>query len=152
MKVNFKPINKVPRKRVGRGIGSGTGKTSGSGHKGQSARSGVSIKGFEGGQTPLARRLPKIGFTCNNFAKKATYVMTLNNLSKLYESGKVDKSEVINLDYLRKIKVINSAKYNKLKLIGNDLPQFALKVKVGQISQGCKSAIESAKGSVELEG
>ncbi|USO00459.1 MAG: 50S ribosomal protein L15 [Alphaproteobacteria bacterium] len=147
-----KPSNKKDRKRVGRGIGSGTGKTSGAGHKGQSARSGVSIKGFEGGQTPLHRRLPKIGFTSHNVEKQTTYVMNSSDLFDLFESGKLDSTKLIDLDYLKSAGIVASKKYSKLKIIGAQVPNQPVSVKVHKISEGCRKAIESAKGKVELEG
>src|SRR6056300_248232 len=82
------------RKRVGRGIGSGTGKTSGKGHKGQKARSGVSIKGFEGGQMPIHRRLPKRGF--NNINKVSFVEINVNRLDKLIDEKIIDPNKTIN--------------------------------------------------------
>ena len=84
------------KKRIGRGIGSGTGKTSGKGHKGQKARSGVSIKGFEGGQMPIHRRLPKRGF--NPINKKDVAVINLGELQKLIDTKKINTDAIINID------------------------------------------------------
>ena len=96
------------RKRIGRGIGSGTGKTSGKGHKGQKARSGVAVKGFEGGQMPLQRRLPKVGFSSrvNNFSTEIKY----DRLEKVTE-------DEITIELLKKYKLIKS-KIKKVKVIG----------------------------------
>ena len=104
------------RKRVGRGIGSGKGKTSGSGHKGQKARSGVAINGFEGGQMPLHRRLPKFGF--KNFTKKKFYEMNLGALQKLIDKNSIIESEVINLSLLKKLNVIKNKDNKFLKILG----------------------------------
>ena len=87
------------RKRVGRGIGSGTGKTSGSGHKGQKARSGVSINGFEGGQMPIHRRLPKRGF--NNIFRKQFVVVNVGSLQAAVDAKKIDANKPINIDALK---------------------------------------------------
>ena len=94
MKLKIIKVQLNPRKRIGRGIGSGTGKTSGKGHKGQKARSGVSIKGFEGGQMPIHRRLPKRGFTNIN---RVNYTeLNLDKIQKLIDSKKIDPKKIIN--------------------------------------------------------
>ena len=97
MKLNEIRDNKdssKPRKRIGRGIGSGTGKTSGKGHKGQKARSGVSIKGFEGGQMPIHRRLPKRGF--KNINRVNYTELNLEKIQRLIDSKKIDPKKIIN--------------------------------------------------------
>jgi large subunit ribosomal protein L15 len=94
-----KPGSVKARKRVGRGIGSGTGKTGGRGVKGQKSRSGVSINGFEGGQMPIYRRLPKRGFT-NIFAKSFN-VVSLGRIQAALDAGKLDAKAVVNLDSLK---------------------------------------------------
>ena len=86
------------KKRIGRGIGSGTGKTSGKGHKGQKARSGVSIKGFEGGQMPIHRRLPKRGFT--NINRVPYVVLNFNRIQSLINDNKIDPKKIINYQTL----------------------------------------------------
>ena len=96
-----------PRKRIGRGIGSGKGKTSGFGHKGQKARKGVSIKGFEGGQMPIYRRLPKRGFKPVN-GKDVYFELTFNKLNALVQSGKIAKSDLINIELLKEKKLAKS--------------------------------------------
>ena len=97
---------KKNRKRVGRGIGSGTGKTSGRGVKGQKSRSGVAIKGFEGGQMPLHRRLPKRGF--NNLFSKKYNVFNLDRIQYFIDNGKIDAKQIINIDTLLEAKLIKS--------------------------------------------
>ena len=112
------------KKRLGRGIGSGKGKTSGRGHKGQKARSGVAIKSFEGGQMPLYRRLPKRGFKIfSNKEKKSIAMINLSRIQEIITKQKIKISEKINLVALQKSKLINK-KYKKLKLLGDgDLKQ-----------------------------
>ena len=99
-------------KRIGRGIGSGKGKTSGSGHKGQKARSGVAVNGFEGGQMPLFRRLPKFGFT--NIGRTDYIELNLEDIQKIIEKNKITEDQVINIELLKKLSIIK--KKNNLKL------------------------------------
>ena len=116
IKINKKKI------RVGRGIGSGKGKTSSRGHKGQKSRSGVAIKSFEGGQMPLYRRLPKRGF--KSFSKKDTAILNLSNIQKLLEQNKYKLKDVINLKILKEKKLVNK-KFIKLKILGTgDLKKY----------------------------
>ncbi len=112
------------KKRRGRGMSSGLGKTSGRGQKGQKARSGVSLGGFEGGQNPLYRRLPKRGFT-NIFAKKVE-ALTLDRLAQLLQSGKIDGKSTITLDYLKELSIV-SPKADFVKIIGDTDPKAKLK-------------------------
>ncbi len=142
-----RPSNLKNRKRVGRGIGSGTGKTSGAGHKGQKARSGVSIQGFEGGQTPIYRRLPKVGFTSRKKLLDNTYVMTVRDLVEALNKGIVKKDEEINLAALKAAKIVKSE--DKLKIIGTADVSFPITVKVNGITKGAKSSIEVSGGSVK---
>ena len=131
------------RKRLGRGIGSGLGKTSGKGHKGQWARSGGGVRpGFEGGQMPLIRRVPKRGFN-NHFSK----VYSIVNLSVLegFEANSVVDMEVLNEKGL--IKVIKGS--IGLKVLGNGTLTKALTVKAASFSASAKDAIEKAGGTVE---
>ncbi len=132
-------------KRLGRGIGSGLGKTSGKGHKGQWARSGGGVRvGFEGGQMPLTRRLPKRGFN-NNFRK----VYSIVNLSALnnFEAGSVvDKALLLEKGLIKDIK--NDA---GLKVLGNGEINVTLTVKAAKFSASAKEAIEKAGGKVEVE-
>ena len=106
------------RKRLGRGIGSTKGKTSGRGHKGQKSRSGVAIKSFEGGQMPLYRRLPKRGFKTKSVVKKITAMLNLSRIQEIIDKKKISPNTKINLPNLQKSKLINN-KYSKLKLLGS---------------------------------
>jgi large subunit ribosomal protein L15 len=130
------------RKRVGRGVGSGHGRTSCRGHKGQKARSGGTIvPGFEGGQMPLQRRLPKRGFT--NIFKKEMAVVNVKDLNRFQASAVVDLEALKNAGLVRKAE-------GEVKLLGKgDLAQ-ALTVKVNGVSKAAKEKIESVGGKVEL--
>jgi len=139
---------KYGKKRLGRGIGSSKGKTSGRGHKGQKSRSGVAIKSFEGGQMPLYRRLPKRGF--KNFAKKRD-IATIN-LSKIQYIINKEKNIInnkISLVNLQKSKFI-SKKYSKLKLLGGGELKQKLDIEVNSISKSAKKKIEDLGGKVIL--
>ena len=141
---------KVTKKkiRVGRGIGSGKGKTSGRGVKGQKSRSGVAIKSFEGGQMPLYRRLPKRGF--NPIKSKINIAMiNLYKIQQIIEKKNISGDQKLNLSVLQKNKQINK-KYNKLKLLGSGEIKGKLNVEVNFISSSAKSKIEKAGGTVTL--
>jgi len=138
---------KKKKKRIGRGIGSSKGKTSGRGHKGQKSRSGVAIKSFEGGQMPLYRRLPKRGF--NTLKKKNIALLNLNKLQEIFKKKIVPASSKLNLELLQKNKQINK-KYNKLKLLGNGDIKEKINIEVNFISKPAKSKIEKAGGIVTL--
>ena len=141
-------ITKAKKKRLGRGIGSSKGKTSGRGHKGQKSRSGVAIKSFEGGQMPLYRRLPKRGF--NPINKKN--LIAIINLSKITEIIKKQTSftkDKINLSNLQKFKLVNK-KYKKLKLLGTGDLKQKFDVEVNYISNSAKSKIEKLGGKITL--
>ena len=129
------------RKRVGRGIGSGTGKTSGSGHKGQKARSGVSINGFEGGQMPLARRLPKKGF--NNAQFKTQFAIV--NVSQL--EAKFADGDTVNEESLRACGLVKGI-YDAIKVLGMGDLTKKLTVDVDKLSGAAKEKIEKAGGSI----
>ena len=133
----------TPAKRLGRGIGSGFGKTSGKGHKGQWARSGGGVRpGFEGGQTPIHRRLPKRGFN-NNFRKE--YVIV--NLSDLADLA---AGTVVDYDYVMENKLAKQVKDNcGLKVLGAGEIGVALTVKAAKFSASAKEAIEKAGGTAE---
>ena len=133
----------TPAKRLGRGIGSGLGKTSGKGHKGQWARSGGGVRlGFEGGQTPLHRRLPKRGF--NNKFKKAYVIVNLSNLAG------VAAGTVVDYDYVMDNKLAKQVKDNcGLKVLGNGELTAAITVKAAKFSAAAKEAIEKAGGTAE---
>jgi len=139
---------KTNKKRVGRGIGSGKGKTSGRGHKGQKSRSGVAIKSFEGGQMPLYRRLPKRGFKQKN-DKKYIAKINLKNLQQVIQNKKILSDKEINLSDLQKSKIV-SKKYNKLKLLGSGELKEKFDIKLNFISKSAKNKIEKLGGKVSL--
>ena len=136
------------KKRLGRGIGSSKGKTSGRGHKGQKSRSGVAIKSFEGGQMPLYRRLPKRGFRkIKN--KNLVVAINLSNLQKIISKNKSLVGNKINLDNLKKSKLINK-RYKKLKLLGSGETKDKLDIEVNSISKSAKSKIEKLGGKITI--
>ena len=130
------------RKRVGRGTGSGMGKTSTMGHKGQKARSGSKKNGFEGGQMPLARRLPKRGFT-NIFAKEYTII----NVAEL---NRFEDGTVITAQMLKEAGVISKIEKDGLKVLGRGELTKLLDVKAAKFSETAQKAIEAAGGTVEV--
>jgi large subunit ribosomal protein L15 len=134
-------------KRVGRGIGSGKGKTAGRGVKGQWARSGVAIKGFEGGQMPLHRRLPKRGFT-NLFAKRLNEV-NLGRVQQAIEAGKLDTSAAVDVDALVKAGVLRRAKEG-VRLLGAGELKTKVSFAVHGASKSAVAAVEKAGGSVRI--
>ena len=136
------------KKRLGRGIGSSKGKTSGRGHKGQKSRSGVAIKSFEGGQMPLYRRLPKRGFNSLK-NKKNIAVVNLSRIQEIIEKEKTIASNKINISNLQKSKLI-SKKYSKLKLLGSGDLKQKLDIEVNAISKSAKEKIEKLGGKVTL--
>ena len=135
------------KKRLGRGIGSGKGKTSGRGHKGQKSRSGVAIKSFEGGQMPLYRRLPKRGFKSTK--NKAIAIINLSRIQEIIDKKKILPNIKINLPNLQKSKLINN-KYRKLKLLASGDIKKKFDVEVNFISQSAKEKIEKSGGKVTL--
>jgi len=140
--------SKKSKKRVGRGIGSGKGKTAGRGHKGQKSRSGVAIKSFEGGQMPLYRRLPKRGFKSIS-SKKNIAVINLSRIEEISLKDQTILSNIINLNTLQKSKLINK-KYNKLKILGNGDLKKKFDIEVNSISKSAKEKIEKLGGKVTL--
>ena len=139
---------KLKKMRIGRGIGSGKGKTSGRGHKGQKSRRGVSIKSFEGGQMPLYRRLPKRGFI--SFKKKKIALINLDKLQKLYDSKKITNNTIINISELKKINLLKKND-TKIKVLGNGDLKNKLKLEVDFISKAAKKKIEDVGGSVVVK-
>ncbi len=135
------------RKRVGRGPGSGTGKTSGRGHKGQKSRSGVSLKGFEGGQMPLHRRLPKRGFK-NIFAKKFV-VVNLGRVQKAIDAGKLDSKQPVDAAALKAAGILKTPKDGVRLLAKGDL-KAKVQVSVAGASKAAVEAVERAGGSITL--
>ena len=145
---NLKPLNKPKdKKRLGRGIGSGKGKTSGRGHKGQKSRSGVAIKSFEGGQMPLYRRLPKRGFKI--FKNKKIALVNLKKLQGFAEKKTDLVNTKINLSNLIKSKLVKK-KFKMLKLIGSGNLKSKFDVEVNFISNSAKEKIEKLGGKVLL--
>ena len=135
------------KKRLGRGIGSSRGKTSGRGHKGQKSRSGVAIKSFEGGQMPIYRRLPKRGF--KSIKNKSIALMNLSRIQEIINKNKISLNTKINLQNLQKSKLINN-KYKKLKLLGSGDIKEKFDFEVDFISKSAKEKIEKSGGKVTL--
>ena len=136
------------KKRLGRGIGSGLGKTSGRGVKGQKARSGVAIKGFEGGQMPLHRRLPKRGFN-NIFARKYNEI-NLGRIQAAVDAGKLDAKKPVTIEALREAGLIRRAK-DGVRLLGHGEIKSKLAFEVTGASASAVKAVEAAGGSVTLK-
>jgi large subunit ribosomal protein L15 len=135
------------RMRVGRGIGSGKGKTAGRGQKGQTSRSGVSINGFEGGQMPLHMRLPKRGFN-NIFARDCAEV-NIGMIQKVIDAGKLDAGAVLDHATLQAAGLARGGK-DGVRMLGKGALTSKISVKVAGISAGARAAIEKAGGSVEV--
>ena len=135
------------RMRVGRGIGSGKGKTAGRGQKGAKARSGVSVNGFEGGQMPLHMRIPKRGF--NNIFAKDFAEVNLGLIQKAIEAGKLDASGVIDHAALKAAGLARGGK-DGVRLLGKGVFSAKASFKVDGVSKGAREAVEQAGGSVEV--
>ena len=138
---------KIKKIRVGRGIGSGKGKTSGRGVKGQKSRSGVAIKSFEGGQMPLFRRLPKRGF--NNIKRAKIAKINLEKIQFLLDAKKIKLTEKINLSLLKNFKIIRK-KYNKFKLLGTGNIKDKITIEADYISKSAKEKLEKNGSTVTL--
>jgi large subunit ribosomal protein L15 len=136
-----------PRKRVGRGIGSGLGKQGGRGHKGQKSRSGVAIKGFEGGQMPIHRRLPKRGFNVP-FPNKYNAV-NLDRIQTAVDAGKLKDGSIVDSEALIAAGVVRRAK-DGVRLLGRGELKAKLTFKVAGASKSAVEAVEKAGGSVEI--
>jgi len=150
MKLNDLRDNKGARKgrvRVGRGIGSGLGKTAGRGQKGQKSRSGVAVWGFEGGQMPLHMRLPKRGF--NNIFAKDYAEVNVGAVQKALDAGRLEAKGVIDHDALKAAGLARGGK-DGVRLLGKGEIKSKLSFKVAGVSAGARQAIEGAGGSVEL--
>ena len=139
---------KAKKIRVGRGIGSGKGKTSGRGVKGQKSRSGVAIKSFEGGQMPLYRRLPKRGF--NPINKNHVAVINLGDLQKLIDTKKISVDVKINIDTFKKSKLIRKS-INKFKVLSNGDFNSKIDIEADYSSQTAKEKIEKAGGQITIK-
>ena len=138
---------KIKKMRVGRGIGSGKGKTSGRGVKGQKSRSGVAIKSFEGGQMPLYRRLPKRGF--NPLKKEKIAIINLDKIQNLIETKKINKDSQINIDLLKKTKIIKNS-FHKIKVLGSGEIKDKINIYADLISKSAKEKLTKAGGTVQL--
>ena len=138
---------KIKKKRVGRGIGSGKGKTSGRGHKGQKSRSGVAIKSFEGGQMPLYRRLPKRGF--NPIKKNRIGKINLGKIQYFVEQKSINNSDNINLEFLKKLKVINK-NFDKLKILGFGEIKQKINIEADFFSKSAKDKLEKIGATIQM--
>jgi large subunit ribosomal protein L15 len=141
---------KVTKKklRVGRGIGSGKGKTSGRGVKGQKSRSGVAIKSFEGGQMPLYRRLPKRGF--NQFGKINIAIMNLEKIQSFIDQKTINSNDTINTNLLKKLKLINKNS-QKLKILGSGEIKVKINIEADLISKSAIEKLEKVGGTIQLK-
>lgn len=140
MKLNTIHADKGARyvsKRVGRGIGSGKGKTCGSGHKGQKARTGVAIKGFEGGQQPLHIRLPKRGFNC--YSRRDVVLITFDDINSMVKNGNLKDNEVLDKEKLYKLRIVPKSKDVRVKLLNRGVLKHKVKIKFDSYS---KTALE----------
>ena len=143
---NLKKI-KQKKLRVGRGIGSGKGKTSGRGVKGQKSRSGVAIKSFEGGQMPLYRRLPKRGF--NTISKKETGALNLSEIQSFINSKKIKTTDKIDLAFLKKLNIVKK-KFKKLKVLGKGEIKEKLNLEVDYLSNSAKAKLEKSGSNIKI--
>ena len=134
--------------RVGRGIGSGKGKTSGRGVKGQKSRSGVAIKSFEGGQMPLYRRLPKRGF--NPILRENIAILNLEKIQQYINKKNIKTSDTINSDLLKKLKLINKNS-NKLKILGTGQIKDKINIEADLASKSAVKKLEKIGGSIHLK-
>jgi large subunit ribosomal protein L15 len=145
--LNDRPGARKTRRRVGRGIGSGKGKTAGRGGKGQTARTGVAINGFEGGQMPLHRRLPKRGFT--NIFRKEFNEVNLGRVQQAIDAGKLDPAAAIDVEALVKAGVLRRAR-NGVRLLGTGEIKSKVAFTVAGASKSAVAAVEKAGGSVTV--
>ncbi|MFL2821226.1 MAG: 50S ribosomal protein L15 [Alphaproteobacteria bacterium] len=142
----LKSDNKKTKKRIGRGIGSGTGKTSGKGHKGQKARSGVAIKGFEGGQMPIHRRLPKRGF--KNIFRTEYVPINLGIIQKLIDEKKISAAKPLDIETLLKVGLLKK-KNNYIKILAKGEFKSKLKFIGFNFSKNAKIIVEKNGGAFE---
>tara|TARA_B100002052_G_scaffold292542_1_gene314285 strand:- start:750 stop:1202 length:453 start_codon:yes stop_codon:yes gene_type:complete len=147
--INLNSTNTIKEKKIrpGRGIGSGKGKTSGRGHKGQKSRRGVAIKSFEGGQMPLYRRLPKRGF--NSIKKKDVAKLNIGKIQFLIDKKKIKPNEKINLDLLKKLKLV-SRKFNKIKILGSGDLKDKIDIETNFISKSLKEKLDKTGSAVKI--
>ena len=144
---NRTKLNKL-KIRVGRGIGSGKGKTSGRGVKGQKSRSGVAIKSFEGGQMPLYRRLPKRGF--NSIKKNTVAILNLDKIQFFVDKKTIKSGDTINSDLLKKLDLINKNS-NKLKILGSGDIKDKVNIEADLASKSAIEKLEKIGGSIQLK-
>ena len=144
---NRTKINKT-KIRVGRGIGSGKGKTSGRGVKGQKSRSGVAIKSFEGGQMPLYRRLPKRGF--NPVSKDNIAILNLDKIQSYIDKKNIKTSDILNSDLLKKLSLINKNSV-KLKILGSGVIKDKINIEADLASKSAVEKLEKIGGSIQLK-
>ena len=144
---NRDKINR-PKIRVGRGIGSGKGKTSGRGVKGQKSRSGVAIKSFEGGQMPLYRRLPKRGF--NSISSEKVAILNLEKIQSYIDKKTINTGDLLNSDSLKKLKLINK-NTTKLKILGTGEIKDKVNIEANLASKSAIEKLEKIGGSIQLK-
>tara|TARA_B100001057_G_C22489057_1_gene809506 strand:+ start:94 stop:549 length:456 start_codon:yes stop_codon:yes gene_type:complete len=148
MQLNNLEKNNKKKIRVGRGIGSGRGKTSSRGHKGQKSRSGVAIKSFEGGQMPLYRRLPKRGFKSLNKDKVA--ILNLSKIQNIIDKSKNQIKELIDLKTLKEKNLVNK-KFSKLKILGTgEIKKNNIQISANFASKNALTKIEKAGGKISI--
>ena len=146
--LNTKDKTNKSKMRVGRGIGSGKGKTSGRGVKGQKSRSGVAIKAFEGGQMPLYRRLPKRGF--NPISRTNIAIMNLEKIQSFINEKTINPSDTINMELLKKLKLINKNS-QKLKILGTGEIKDKVNIEADLASKSAIEKIKKISGSIQLK-
>ena len=148
IKLNNRPKINKSKIRVGRGIGSGKGKTSGRGVKGQKSRSGVAIKSFEGGQMPLYRRLPKRGF--NPIKQESIAILNLDKIQSFIEKKTINTNEILNSLSLKKLKLINRNS-KKLKILGSGEIKDKINIEADLASKSAVEKLEKIGGSIQLK-
>ena len=148
MNLNSTSTIKEKKIRPGRGIGSGKGKTSGRGHKGQKSRRGVAIKSFEGGQMPLYRRLPKRGF--NPIKDTKIVKLNLSKIQSMIDKKRIKETDKINIDLLKKLKILNK-KINKIKILGNGELKNKVTMEVDYISNSVKEKLSKNGSTIKLK-
>ena len=148
--IKLNNLIKIKRKklRVGRGIGSGKGKTSGRGVKGQKSRSGVAIKSFEGGQMPIYRRLPKRGF--NPISTQNIAILNLEKIQSFIDKKTIKTSDILNFDLLKKLKLINKNS-TKLKILGTGEIKDKINIEANLASKSAIKKLEKIGGSIQLK-
>ena len=147
--INLSSTYTIKEKKIrpGRGIGSGKGKTSGRGHKGQKSRRGVAIKSFEGGQMPLYRRLPKRGF--NPLKKEKIAILNLDKIQKFIENKKISQDSKIDIETLKKANIVNKS-FNKIKILGSGEIKSKINLSVNFVSKSAKEKLEKVGGTINL--